>query len=416
MTLIASSLFWILVVIAVYNAVVVFSAIALLRRKPDLKAPEDKLPRAAVLLCVRGADPTLESGLRRLLAQDYPDFEIFIAVDSESDPAWFVVQRIVGEECGTRVHVSALQHRSKTCGLKCSSLVQLTGQLDDSFEIIVLADSDLESHATWLSELAAPFAEPRTGATFGNRWFLPAQGKIGSLIRQQWNGPVVVTMALLGIPWGGSLAIRSSLFRSGKIRDTWSRSIVDDCPVRNAVLAAGMKVRFVPSVMMANREECSTGFAFNFIRRQLLWTRLYVKSGWPIILAYSVGTVVLPMAALMLGLAYLVIGNWASARLLFAGLAVVVGTFAVLQLLLDAQVRKIIRMQGEPADPVWPKQFARTPIGIVLAGIVHAVAMVLVTFQNEVVWRGARYRVDGPTNVQLLDDQPVRSEGEISSI
>ena len=83
-------------------------------------------------------------------------------------------------------------------------------------------------------------------------------------------------MHAIQIPWAGSLAIRSDVFRRAGLRDKWSRAIVDDGPVRTAVKEQNLKLRFVPSLIMANREECSLGFACNFLRRQLTWiTILY---------------------------------------------------------------------------------------------------------------------------------------------
>jgi cellulose synthase/poly-beta-1,6-N-acetylglucosamine synthase-like glycosyltransferase len=67
-------------------------------------ASDRELPRAAVVLSVRGADPSLVDCLQRLLCQDYADYELHVVIDSEHDPAWELVQPHLEEESAARVH------------------------------------------------------------------------------------------------------------------------------------------------------------------------------------------------------------------------------------------------------------------------------------------------------------------------
>ena len=48
--------------------------------------PPQPLPEIAVLLPLRGADPSLEACLKGLLAQDYPTYQIHIVIDSDGRP------------------------------------------------------------------------------------------------------------------------------------------------------------------------------------------------------------------------------------------------------------------------------------------------------------------------------------------
>ncbi len=50
-------------------------------------------PKAAVVLAVRGSDPFLVANMQALLDQDYPDFKLFIIVDSEQDAAGPMCER-----------------------------------------------------------------------------------------------------------------------------------------------------------------------------------------------------------------------------------------------------------------------------------------------------------------------------------
>src|SRR5947209_19176929 len=72
---------------------------------------ERPLPRAAILLPLRGADPSLRGCLAGLLRQDYPHYSLHIIIDSHQDPAWEVVQGILAQGPGnaTEVRVEVLE-------------------------------------------------------------------------------------------------------------------------------------------------------------------------------------------------------------------------------------------------------------------------------------------------------------------
>ncbi len=315
------------------------------------------------------------------------------------------MQSTIRELQADNVHVAPLRKRLSTCSLKCSSLVQLVDELDDSHEVIVLADADLESHTTWLRDLVTPLADPKIGATFGNRWFMPTEGWFGSLIRQLWNAPSLVVMYAIQIPWAGSLAIRSDVFRRGELRNKWSRAIVDDGPVRMAVKEQNLELRFVPSLIMANREECSLGFAYNFLRRQMTWTRTYVPVLWTALLICPAIYVGLWTVALFLAVACAFQGSLEAAILFGAGATLLASVSTVLWLILDICVRRVIRRQGEAAPTVWSRQLSRLPIAMLFAAWFHVWAAVAATVRRRVIWRGVTYEIRGPSDVRMVDDR-----------
>src|SRR5579862_9174839 len=173
-------------------------------QKETVAAPSDWLPRVAVVLSVRGADPSLLDCLRRLLQQDYPDYEVFIVIDSENDPAWEILQPILAEPCGARVHLRVLGTKYETCSLKVSGTAQALGELDASYGVVVLIDADVIPYATWLRDLVRPFHDARVGATMGLRWYLPETANWGSLVRSLWNAAAVSQMYAFHMTWAGS--------------------------------------------------------------------------------------------------------------------------------------------------------------------------------------------------------------------
>ncbi|EMI23369.1 glycosyl transferase family protein [Rhodopirellula europaea SH398] len=416
----ATFAFWALIGFATVNALcTTITLVALFRHRRE-RSDDRELPRVAILLCLRGADPQLAGGLRRLMNQQYPDYEIFIVIDSETDPAWGVVKQSVddagGKSAACQVHISTLRQRLETCSLKCSSLVQLLDQIDDSFEVVVLADSDLESHPTWLRELVAPLDDPRVGAAFGNRWFLPAAGWMGSLVRQVCNAIGVVTMHLGQIPWGGSLAIRASVVQESGLRETLTRSIVDDGPVRVALREQGLKLQFVPSLLMANREDCDLRFAHNFLTRQLKWTQTYMSSQWPIMLVYTLGVLGIYMVTVVLAVVCALAGFHEEAVWFAVGAATYSGTVMTLWFLLDVAARRIIRAQGEPVPGFFGVQLLKLPIAMLLAVVIHVSAMVRASVLRRVIWRGVTYEVLGPNEVYLLNEQAMEASLESANV
>ena len=57
-------------------------------QQPDVHPTDTNFaPRVAMVLCLRGNDPSLNTCLESVLAQDYPNFEVHFVIDSPEDPA-----------------------------------------------------------------------------------------------------------------------------------------------------------------------------------------------------------------------------------------------------------------------------------------------------------------------------------------
>src|SRR3974390_2149678 len=57
-----------------------------------------KLPNVAVILSLRGADPSLARCITAAMSQDYEPYTLHIVVDSSCDPAWAVVKAALAEQ------------------------------------------------------------------------------------------------------------------------------------------------------------------------------------------------------------------------------------------------------------------------------------------------------------------------------
>ena len=176
-----------------------------------------------------------------------PRTAVRIVVDSREDPAWAIVEEAVNRCQATHVQIASLAERRETCSLKCSSVLQAISELDESFEVVALVDADTIPHRNWLRELVAPLADERVGASTGNRWYMPTQPTWGALVRYIWNSAAIVQMYWYRIPWGGTLAIKTRVFRETDVLEKWGNSFCEDTMLRRVLRPLGLSVAFVPS-------------------------------------------------------------------------------------------------------------------------------------------------------------------------
>jgi cellulose synthase/poly-beta-1,6-N-acetylglucosamine synthase-like glycosyltransferase len=397
------AVFVILVSSAVIQGIVTVGFLRVLWRFRRTRADADYCPKAAVILCLRGCDPFLQKCLESILTQDYPDYEVHIVVDRVEDPAWKVAESLVERYGAKRAHIETLGTRHGTCSLKCSSVTQAIDGLDDSIEVVALVDADTLAHPTWLRELAAPLKDERVAVTTGNRWYMPESSTWGAMVRYLWNAAAVVQMFWDGVCWGGTLAIKRSVLVDGEILDRWRHAICEDTMLFQRLRERKMRVEFVPSLMMVNREECQLGACFSWIRRQLLNMRLYHPL-WPLVLLHGVGTTLVLIVTVAAMAIAAIGGNWAAALWCAAGLAVYESIMVSLLWPLEFAVRRIAQAQGGATRWLSARTIFRLVPAIVLTQFVYTFALFGAHFARKVSWRGIHYRIAGPWEIERLDD------------
>ena len=168
--------------------------------------------------------------------------------------------------------------------------------------------------------------------------------------------------------------------------------------------AQQLKLYFVPTLIMANREECSLGFAYNFLRRQMTWTRTYVCGWWLAMLTYMLLTMGTVAVSCVLALVSYRAGASHSAFNFAAGVVALASGSTVLWLILDICARRVIREQGEAAPNAFTAQLSRLPVVMLVACGVNMLAAVVATLRRRVVWRGVTYEIRGPSDVRVIHD------------
>lgn len=407
LTMLAMLLFWAAITLVGLHALLGFRLLsAMLCRRPPLP-PDSACPRAVVILCLRGPDPFLRDTLLALFAQDYPAYDIHLLLDHAGDPARSIAEEIIRETGARNVAIDTVREPRATCSLKCSALIQGVSRILDTHEAVVLIDADVVPHRTWLREIVAPLAQEGVGAATGNRWYMPSRPSCGSLARYVWNVPAMPQMVAYGIPWGGSLALRSAVVRQAKLLDLWAHSLSDDALVYDALRKHSWRVAFVPSLIMVNRELIRLDDLKRWLRRQLLMARLY-HPRWAFVLAHALVVTLVPAALLGALLAASIAENWTAVVWTGTGLGAHLAGSLLLIGLAERMVRGWVCSRGESTAWLTPRVLATAPAALFLAQMVYAIAVFGSLTLRIVEWRQVCYRVDGPWEIQLLEYQPYR--------
>ncbi|MDA1161611.1 MAG: glycosyltransferase family 2 protein [Planctomycetota bacterium] len=376
-------------------------AVEFTKQRP--KVSDDDLPRVAVIMPLRGADPFLEQCLRGLLKQNYPRFEVRIVLDGATDPARQIVDRVLSDDQQDHLHVDVLCNPRATCGLKVSAIQQAIDQLDDSVEAIAILDADGSPHENWLRELASALCDSTVGAATGIRWFAPPTRASGTLVRHQWNILANIQMHAAGIPWGGSLAIHRKVFEDPDHRLRWTKSLCEDTPLAQSLRQLDLRLVLVPEAVFLNRESIHLAGAFHFIRRQLLLVRLHHPRWWFISLLGFIGLLT-PMACLGLTLALAASGEIPAA--VACGLAPIAYVATVVLSVKRASrcVRQTLAKRGEeiPRGGI----DVTTVVYACLSLFLHGIAVLLAIVTRQITWRGIAYRIGHRGQIQMVEYSP----------
>ena len=121
------------------------------------KLPAERgTPKISVLKPLCGHDEGLEENLRSFFEQQYPEFELLLAVHHENDPAVEVAEKVMNEFAGRVDARLIVTGDSPIPNAKSYSLGRLVREA--KYALLVMSDSDIRVHSGLLSSLAREFA------------------------------------------------------------------------------------------------------------------------------------------------------------------------------------------------------------------------------------------------------------------
>ncbi|MEQ9406694.1 MAG: glycosyltransferase [Fuerstiella sp.] len=379
------------------------------RRRTNEPTPAVQ-PRAAIILALRGPDPRLRDTLRALSVQEYPDFHVHVVIDSEQDPVLKDVLEIQ-ESCEDgRIQLSVLRNPSKTCSLKCSSLIQAVHDLDTDVEILAFIDGDAVPHKTWLQELVLPLISGEADVAGGNRWYLPPHAGVGTMARYFWNAAYMTGMWAQGAPWAGTMAFhRNTADRIGLLQ-AWSTAMSVDATLHRCMKNHGLKFKLVGSLIMTNREEITVPEFHRWVTRQMAVIR-YSASATVRMAEIQVGILlvlhmVLPVAAV----AAFATGAINPGVAALSGLAGYWLVCSLRMILIERSMRATIQQRGETTEWLTPMNILLWYPSVIMVHYIIGTGVLRALQLKQVDWRGIRYQLSGNGVVAMADYKPYGAE------
>jgi Glycosyl transferase family 21 len=146
--------------------------------------------------------------------------------------------------------------------------------------VFAFCDGDLLVTPSWLAEMVRPVAAGGCEASTSFHWV----GGEGRRIIQALHGlaEACQSMAALvcrGATWGGSMAIRASVFRKEGLAEEWGRTVVDDMALSRALKSRRLRVAAVPRFLVRTESEITNFGAFvRWLGRQYFFVKVYQPS------------------------------------------------------------------------------------------------------------------------------------------
>ncbi len=368
------------------------------------------LPRAAVLLPVRGLDEGFDENVRAILAQNYPHFRLVVIADREDDPA-ATRALALGAEQG-RVPAELLLSDPTGMGGKVNALRTALRHLRPEDEVAVFADADVRPAADWLRQLVQPLADITIGASTGFRWYIPPHPTFWSLVRSEWNAVSanVLFDGRRNYTWGGSSAIRAENLPKLKLEERWREVLSDDLIVTEAVRQSGLRIAYAPGALVATLEDADRGTCLEWCLRQMMMATLYL----PIVRRYAAGAFAVFDGAVLLGLLSLQLTPAVSwAYLVPAALLLVTLPATIVK----SSLRRRALFAGAPhVAGLWRVSALRSAAASLAVPWVMMWGLLRTRKRTVVRWRGRAYDVRDPRHVRLMESVPAPSGSPETSI
>jgi ceramide glucosyltransferase len=338
-------------------------------------------PPISVLKPLAGAEEDLEENLRSFFEQQYAPFEILFAVRSVADAAIPVVERLQARypEVPSRLIVTGEPPYANAKVYSLDLMLEAA-----SYDLVVMADSDIRVKPDMLSALASEFADEKLGMATCPYRVVPGRSIWSTLeavgLNTEFLGGVLVARMLDGMKFalGPTIAARRETLRQIGGFDAVKDYLAEDFVLGKLAAEHGFGV--ILSSYVVDHYIGAQGFGAN-LRHRLRWSRSCRRSRpwgyWGQVFTHP-----LPLALLL----------WASSPVLWPvlALALVLRTAAVWatagHVLHDSLTRRkwwLVPLQDAAEILVWCAGF----------------------FGNTILWRGRRYWLLPDGRFELVQEE-----------
>ncbi len=359
------------------------------------------LPRAVVLLPVRGTDDGFDENVRAILSQEYPRYRLVVIPDRADDPAALRVLELARER--PQVPVELVVADAAGMGGKVNALRTALARIAPEDEVVVFADADIRPGSDWLRQLVQPLADVTVGASTGFRWYIPPRPTFWSLVRSEWNAVSanVLFDGRRNYTWGGSSAIRVEHLPRLGLEERWREVLSDDLVVTDAVRSAGLRIAYAPAALVATVEDADRAACVEWCLRQMMMATLYL----PVVRRYAAAAFSVFNGAVLLGILSLVLAPFLGwPYLLPAALFLLTLPATVAK----ASMRRRAFLSASPsAARRWTVSPLRAAAGALAVPWLMLWGLAKTRRQTTIRWRGRTYDVRDPRHVRLKESAPV---------
>jgi len=197
------------------------------RREPDATG---SLPPVSILKPVRGVDPNADRSLTSFFRQDYPEYEIVFAFESEEDPAVPLVRRIADAFPNVPSRL-VFRPVPATGSPKVASVAHAAEA--SRFGVLLASDSDIRVSPGHLRAMVRSLSDPKVGVVTC-LYRSNGPGAIGRLealgLTTEFQRDVLVARKVEGISFamGSGILIRRPVLDAIGGFEALSESLTDD--------------------------------------------------------------------------------------------------------------------------------------------------------------------------------------------
>jgi Glycosyltransferases, probably involved in cell wall biogenesis len=224
------------------------------------------MPPVTLIVPVALSCEFLRESLLAMASQDYPDYEMIVAVpDGRALPPGALpsgVKVVLAGQTGLlNAGVRAARRRS---------------------EIFAFAEPGGLVSKAWLRALAAPLSEEGIGASTGFRWYACEPPTFWTLVQSVWNA---VIAGMLGpgsndFAWAGAMAISKDIFFEARVPELWIGDGREDLALSQAVKASGRRIAFAPGAMVVCACRSTAWHFLRQARREMSQVRRELPGLW----------------------------------------------------------------------------------------------------------------------------------------